>query len=263
MNNPFAEAVLSGQLLVAIPIALLAGLVSFASPCILPLVPGYLGYIGGFAEGGQSRAGINSAAPGSALAIKAGRRRLLLGVSLFVLGFSLVFIAYGAAFGALGVFLVLWQDTLTRILGVFVMLMGLVFVGQFTFMQRTLKPMWRPATGLAGAPLLGIVFGLGWTPCIGPTLSAITLLSFDTGSPWRGALLGLFYCLGLGVPFLLVALGMNWVTGSVAFLKRHIRAINIFGGILLFAMGLLMVTGAWSAIMSHLGSVIPGFVTAI
>jgi cytochrome c-type biogenesis protein len=166
--NPFAEAVLSGQLLLALPVALLAGLVSFASPCVLPLVPGYLGYVGGFADATRGSAG---SARGRMA--DGGRARLLLGVSLFVLGFSLVFVAYGAAFGAIGVWLTVWQDTITRVLGALVIAMGLVFVGSFSFMQRTIKPSWRPATGLVGAPLLGIVFGLGWTPCIGPTLGAI------------------------------------------------------------------------------------------
>jgi cytochrome c-type biogenesis protein len=257
--NPFAEAVLSGQLLLALPIALLAGLVSFASPCVLPLVPGYLGYVGGFSDASR---GARDAGE-STRKRRAGRGRLLLGVSLFVLGFSLVFIAYGAAFGAVGVWLTVWQDTITRILGVLVIAMGLVFVGSFSFMQRTMKPSWRPATGLVGAPLLGVVFGLGWTPCIGPTLGAILSLSFNGGSPGVGALLGFVYCLGLGIPFLLVALGLDWVASSVAFLKRHIRAINIAGGVMLIVIGLLMVTGIWSIIMSELGAVIPGFVTSI
>ena len=251
MNNPFAEAVLSGQLLLALPIALLAGLVSFVSPCVLPLVPGYLGYIGGFASvpdaTGRSR----------------GRGRLLFGVALFVLGFSLVFVAYGAAFGAVGAWLTTWQDLITRILGAVVIALGLVFIGQFTFMQRTIKPSWAPATGLAGAPLLGIVFGLGWTPCIGPTLSAIAALSLNGASPWRGALLGLVYCIGLGIPFFLVALGFNWVTGSVAFLKRHIRAVNIIGGALLIAVGLLMVSGIWTIVMNNLQGVMFSFVTPV
>lgn len=160
------QIVFSGQLLVALLIALLAGLVAFASPCVLPLVPGYLAYVGSFSDPG----------------VKRDRSRLLIGVALFVLGFGIVFIAYGAAFGALGFWLVRWQDVVVRILGAFVIVMGLVFIGQFSFLQRTIKPSWRPATGLIGAPVLGIVFGLGWTPCIGPTLAAISALSVGSGS---------------------------------------------------------------------------------
>lgn len=241
------QIVFSGQLLLALPIALLAGLVSFASPCVLPLVPGYLAYVGGMSDPGAKR----------------DRSRVLTGVALFVLGFAVVFVAYGAAFGALGFWLVRWQDVVVRVLGVLVIIMGLVFIGQFSFLQRTIKPSWRPATGLIGAPLLGIVFGLGWTPCIGPTLAAISALSVGSGSPWRGALLGLFYCIGLGIPFLLVALGFDWVAGSVAFIKRHIRTINVIGGVLLVAIGVLMVTGLWSEFMSQFLAVIQGFEPAL
>ncbi|MDN4598178.1 cytochrome c biogenesis CcdA family protein [Leifsonia virtsii] len=241
------QIVFSGQLLLALPVALLAGLVSFASPCVLPLVPGYLAYVGGISDPGAKR----------------DRSRVLTGVALFILGFAVVFIAYGAAFGALGFWLVRWQEVVIRVLGALVIVMGLVFIGQFSFLQRTIKPSWRPATGLIGAPLLGIVFGLGWTPCIGPTLAAISALSVGSGSPWRGALLGLFYCIGLGIPFLLVALGFDWVAGSVAFLKRHIRAINIIGGVLLVVIGVLMVTGLWSELMSQFLAVIQGFEPAL
>ncbi|WP_066043649.1 cytochrome c biogenesis CcdA family protein [Herbiconiux solani] len=257
MGNPFAEVVLSGQLLLAIPVALLAGLVSFASPCVLPLVPGYLAYVGGIAEGGSASGTTGGAAQ------RAGRRRMLLGIALFILGFSIIFLAYSAAFGALGTWLLVWQDWITRVMGVVVIALGLVFIGQFSFLQRTFKPSWRPATGLAGAPILGIVFGLGWTPCIGPTLGAIQVLSLTSGSAWSGVLLGLFYCIGLGVPFLLVALGLNWVTGSVRFLKRHIRTINIVGGALLVAIGILMVTGLWTIWIYQMQAVINGFVSPI
>ena len=247
MGDPIQEIVANGSLLVALPIALLAGLVSFASPCILPLVPGYLGYIGGFA-GTDARA---------------GRGRLLLGVTLFVLGFSVVFVGFTLAFSIAGLMLLPWLDLITRVIGVLVIIMGLVFIGQFSFLQRSSRPGFTAATGLGGAPLLGIVFGLGWAPCIGPTLSVVYSLSLTTGSVGRGVLLGVLYCLGLGIPFLLVALGFNWVTGSVAWLKRHIRAVNIVGGAMLVLIGLLMVTGVWQIMMSQLGSVISGFEPAI
>ena len=245
--NPIGEIVLSGNLLLALPIALLAGLISFASPCILPLLPGYLAYIGGFA--GEPDRG--------------QRRRLLLGVVLFIAGFSVVFITLNILLATLGFALKPWLDLIIRIAGVVVILMGLVFIGQFSFMQRTFKPRWRVATGLGGAPLLGVVFALGWTPCMGPTLIAVFSLSLDSGSPWRAAIIGLAYCIGLGVPFLLVALGLNWVTGAVSWLKRHIRVINVVGGLLLVLIGVLMVTGLWQAMMSAFGAVIESYVTPL
>ena len=247
MADPIGELVLSGNLALAMMIALAAGLVSFASPCVLPLVPSYLAYVGGFAGDGE----------------KQDRGRLLLGVGLFVLGFSVVFVTLGVLFGTAGLLLRPWLDLILRIAGVLVILMGLVFIGQVTFMQRTIRPQWKVATGLAGAPLLGIVFALGWAPCIGPTLTAVYAIALDGGNPARGALLAVAYCLGLGIPFLLVALGLGWVTGSVAWLKRHIRVINIVGGAMLIAIGLLMVTGLWRVFVSGLGSVINGYVPAL
>ncbi len=247
MDDPIGELVLSGSLAIAIPIALLAGLVSFASPCVLPLVPSYLAYVGGFTGTPEQK----------------GRSRLLLGVLLFILGFSLVFVTLGILFGTAGLLLKPWMDLILRIAGVIVIVMGLVFIGQVTFLQGTIRPRWKVATGLAGAPLLGIVFGLGWAPCIGPTLTAVYAIALDGSDPLRGAVLGLAYCLGLGIPFLLVALGLGWVTGSVAWLKRHIRLINIIGGALLIAIGVLMVSGLWRLFISNLGAVIGGFVTPL
>jgi len=237
----------AGPLIGALPIAVLAGLLSFLSPCILPLVPGYLGYVGGV-TGADGRP---------------DRRRLVLGVLLFILGFTLVFTLLGGAFGVVGQWLYVYRDLLTRIAGVIVLLLGLVFIGQFSFLQRTLKPEWMPRAGLAGAPLLGVVFGLGWTPCLGPTLVAISAMSLTSGSATQGVVLGIAYSLGLGIPFLLIAIGFGWAATSVAWVKRHIRLINIIGGAVLVLIGLLMVSGLWSRLMSQLGAVINVFTTPI
>ncbi|WP_413318425.1 cytochrome c biogenesis protein CcdA [Agrococcus sp. 1P02AA] len=241
-----AGAVLSGQLLVSVPIALLAGLVSFASPCILPLVPGYLGLVGSLVGGKDG-----------------GRGRLIAGVSLFIAGFTLVFVLGTAVVGAASSFLLQHADLLVRILGLVLIVLGLVFVGQFSFLQRVWKPQQVTAGGMWAAPVVGVVFALGWTPCSGPTLAAISALTVTTGSAGQGAILGLAYALGLGIPFLLIALGLGWAGGAVAWLRRHIRAVNIAGGAMLVAIGLLMVTGAWNAIMQSLQGWIASVVTVI
>lgn len=253
MSNPFGELVTSGQLVVAVPIALLAGLVSFASPCILPLVPGYLAYIGGFTDGRST------AEHGD----RRGQSRLALGVVLFILGFAAVFVIGGFIFGALGTWLDVYRELITRIAGVVVILLGLVFIGQFSFLQNIVKPSWRASSGLAGAPLLGIAFAIGWSPCTGPTLAAIDSIGFSGGSPWQGAFLALCYALGLGIPFLLIALGLGWASSAVAFLKRHIRLVNVIGGALLIVIGVLMVSGLWNDWMLQLQGVIPYFKTAV
>jgi cytochrome c-type biogenesis protein len=250
--------VADGPLLVAAAVAALAGLVSFASPCVLPLVPGYLSYVTGLVGTGARPAPVPAAAEagGTATAVRVDERtprgRMVLGALLFVLGFTLVFVAAGTAFGGLGRLLVRYDDVITRVMGVVVIVVGLGFLGRLPFLQRTARLSVRPAAGLAGAPLLGVVFGLGWTPCLGPTLSAVLSLAYVEATAARGALLSVAYCLGLGVPFVLVALGARWAMGATSFLRRHARAVTRVGGVVLVVVGLLLVTGAWGEMMGWL-----------
>lgn len=240
----------SGALWIAVPVAMLAGLVSFLSPCVLPLVPGYLGFLGGAVTPR------GSSTTGSGSTQTATRSRLVLGVLLFILGFTVVFILYTVLGGTAGVFLLQWGDLITRILGVVIIGMGLVFLGLFGFAQKELRFHVDSKAGMVGAPLLGVALGIGWAPCMGPTLAAILALSFNAGDPVRAGFLGLAYSLGLGIPFLLVALGFGWATRAIGFLRRHIRVVNILGGVLLILLGVLMVTGLWTDIMSRLTAVI-------
>lgn len=244
------DVVFGGSLLLAAPIAFAAGLVSFLSPCVLPLVPGYLSYATGL-----SAANLNDPSA-------AQRRRILLGTGLFIVGFGLVFISFGALFGGLGSKLAQNQETLDRILGLFMVLMGLIFAGWLPQVRQ-----WRfnvPTTmGVAGAPVLGILFGLGWTPCIGPTLAAVQALAFSESSAARGAFLGFVYCLGLGLPFIAIGLVIQRSMQLLSFLRRHSQMVTRLGGLLLISVGLLLVSGLWSQWVLDLRSLIGGFTPAL
>ncbi len=259
MGELFGSLVTDGPLLVAAAVAALVGLISFASPCVLPLVPGYLSYVAGLVGTGAA-ASQSSAAPsgGRTAAVSrtevATRRRMVMGALLFVLGFTLVFVAFGAAFGGLGRLLLQHADLLNRVFGVVTILVGLAFLGRLPLLQRTKRINARPAAGLAGAPLIGGVFGLGWTPCLGPTLSAVYSLAFSEATAVRGAVLGVAYCLGLGIPFVLVALGTRWAMGATIFLRRHAGTVTRVGGGILVLVGLLLLTGAWTELMGWLRS---------
>ncbi|WP_218974254.1 cytochrome c biogenesis CcdA family protein [Streptomyces sp. NP160] len=237
-----------GPLLLAALVAAVAGLVSFASPCVLPLVPGYLGYVTGLTGVDLERQ---------------RRGRLLLGAVLFVLGFSAVFVAAGAAFGALGAFLVGNQLELTRWMGVVVVLMGLAFLGLVPGLRGEAKVRWRPAAGLVGAPLLGATFGLGWTPCIGPTLAVVLTLATNSGTASRGVLLTIAYCLGLGLPFVLVALGLGRSARALDWLRRRRLVIARTGGAALVVVGVLLVTGLWGQWIGALQGSIAGWETVV
>jgi cytochrome c-type biogenesis protein len=250
MTADAANAVTSGALPVAMVVALLAGLVSFASPCVLPLVPGFLGYVTGLSD--------------ESLADRK-RHRMVFGALLFILGFTVVFMVTTVIIAGIGATLIEHRATLMRVGGVLVILMALVFIGAGS--QRELKLHARPASGLAGAPLLGAVFGLGWAPCTGPTLGAVQVLATATGDQsavTRGVLLALVYSLGLGLPFLLIAAGYERFGRLSALLRKRQRGIQLFGGALLFVVGLLLVTGLWETLTRHLQTtLVSGFRTVI
>ena len=237
MGDWFSSTASSGSLALAIPVALIAGLVSFFSPCVIPLLPGYLSYATGLSGADLEQA---------------RRGRMLAGSVLFVLGFSAVFVALGTLSGALGSWLVTWQREITLVLGGLTIVLGLAFAGLVPWLQRDWRLHRVPAVGLAAAPLLGLLFGLGWTPCLGPTLGAIITLSINEATAARGALLSGVYALGLGIPFVLAGLAYRRALGAFGFVRRHQAWVTRIGGLMLVAVGVLLVTGWWADIVTWL-----------
>lgn len=237
----FGSTALDGSLALAIPVALVAGAFSFFSPCVLPLLPGYMSYITGL-----------SAADIMAKGSSGVRGRMMTGALLFVLGFSVVYVAIGGAFGQVGRELVEHQESITKVLGIVTIVLGLVFAGVVPWLQSDVRVHTVPAVGLAAAPLLGVLFGLGWTPCIGPTLAAVIASSFVDPSFSRGALLSFVYCLGLGLPFLITAFSFRKMMGAVAWVRRHQLWVMRLGGAMLVTVGVLMVTGVWDSLIADM-----------
>lgn len=241
MSDFFVEQLFGGNVAIALPLALIAGLISFASPCVLPLVPGYLTYAAGFSR---------------------SRGRVLIGSTLFVLGFTALFVSYGALFGSFGARFAANGDVITQFLGVITIVMGLIFYGAFP-MAPEFRPKMSTTGGLLGAPLLGFLFGLGWTPCIGPALATVQTLSFNSGTALRGAVLSFSYCVGLGLPFIFTGLYFDKSQALRKYVLRHGNLISKVGGGLMILIGLLQVLGFWDDAMANLRSLIAGFVPVI
>ena len=237
--STWAQQSVGGSMVLALPVALLAGLVSFFSPCVVPLLPGYLSYATGL---------------GAAEVVEGTRRRgrMLAGTSLFVLGIAAVFVVTGAVIGSVGVLVLSHADAISRVLGVVIVALGLMFAGVLPLGRRELRIHRLPKVGVAAAPLLGVVFALGWTPCIGPTLGVVYSLALNEGTALRGALLAFVFALGLGLPFVVAGLLYTRVSRAVGVLRRHQAAVMRVGGILMVVVGLLLVTGAWTAMTAVL-----------
>jgi cytochrome c-type biogenesis protein len=294
--------VTDGPLLLAAPVAAAAGIVSFLSPCVLPLVPGYLSYVTGMsgaelsaepaatptasppagapaprdrataaapdppddaAASGAPAATLTAARPAAVRPARVRRSgRVVVGTALFILGFTAVFVSYGALFGDLGRRLIEHQHGLNQVLGILTIILGLLFAGVFGSLPLANRE-WRfhrlPAPGLAGAAVLGVLFGLGWTPCVGPTLAAVQGLAIDSATAARGAFLSALYCLGLGLPFLVVGVAFRRTAGAMVLLRRHARALQLVGGGMLVTLGLLELTGLWEDVLSAMRGVAPTF----
>jgi cytochrome c-type biogenesis protein len=241
MKDFFVEQIMSGFLITALPVAFVAGVVSFLSPCVLPLVPGYLSFAAGFSV---------------------NRGKVFLGSILFVLGFSTVYVSYGAIFGGIGNQLVANEDLISRVLGVITIFLGFVFLGKFPF-APTFRPTIKTTGGLVGAPLLGILFGVGWTPCIGPALAAVQTLAFQESSAVRGALLSVGYCFGLGLPFIASGVFLDRSERLRKYLVKRGDLISKIGGVFLIVIGLLEVTGLWGQLMNSMRSLISDFIPVV
>jgi cytochrome c-type biogenesis protein len=246
----WAETAVGGSMILALPVALLAGLVSFFSPCVVPLLPGYLSYATGL---------------GAAEVVEGTPRRgrMLAGASLFVLGFAVVFVITGVVAGSAGRLLAEYRSMITRVLGVLIIVLGLIFAGILRIGQRDLRIHRIPTVGVAVAPLVGVVFALGWTPCLSPTLGVVVNLGFNEGTALRGGLLGFVYALGLGIPFVIAGLAFTKMARAIAFLRERQLLIMRIGGISMIIVGLLLVSGTWNTLTAMLRQWASSFETVI